>query len=68
MSISTKDAGIQLDAEHHADESTLSLMTQVVNALGARGYTAKQAQGVYKALQGLVSEALHDYTEGLKGN
>lgn len=68
MSISTKDAGIQLDAEHHADESTLSLMTQVVNALGARGYTAKQAQGVYKALQGLVSEALYDYTEGLKGN
>lgn len=68
MSISTRDAGIQLDAEHHSDESTLSLMTQVVNALGARGYTAKQAQGVYKALQGLVQEALHDYTEGLKGD
>jgi hypothetical protein len=27
MKLNMYDAGIQLDAEHHADESTLSLMT-----------------------------------------
>jgi hypothetical protein len=27
MRLSMHDAGIQLDAEHHADDSTLSLMT-----------------------------------------
>jgi hypothetical protein len=52
------DAGIQLDAEHHADKSTLSMMTQVLNALAARGYSVNPADEVYQALRGLVKEAL----------
>ena len=61
MEINTHDAGVQLDAEHHADESVLSLMTQVVNALNARGYSTVKANAVYKALEGLVEDALGDY-------
>lgn len=48
------DSGVQLDAEHEADESVLSMMTQVVNALGARNYTGDKANEVYKALGSLA--------------
>lgn len=61
MRLSMHDAGIQLDAEHHADDSTLSLMTQVLNALGARGYSSEIADEVYEALKGLAREALKDF-------
>lgn len=58
MELGMYDAGIQLDAEHHADKSTLSMMTQVLNALAARGYSVNPADEVYQALRGLVKEAL----------
>lgn len=61
MEIDTHDAGIQLNAEHHADGSTLSLMTQVINALTARGYSVKEGSEVYEALKVLVMDALKDY-------
>lgn len=44
-------AGIQLDKEHHADESELSLMTQVISACAAKGYTFDTAVGLYEALR-----------------
>lgn len=44
-------AGIQLDKEHHADESDLSLMTQVISACAAKGYTIDVAIGLYEALR-----------------
>ena len=62
------DFGIQLDAEHESDESTLSMMTQVVNALGARGYTSKESDRVYKALYNIAVENLGDLEQGLKVN
>lgn len=43
-------AGIQLDKEHHADEAELSLMTQVISACAAKGYTFKAATLLYDAL------------------
>lgn len=44
-------AGIQLDKEHHADGSELSLMTQVMSACAAKGYTIDTAMDLYKALR-----------------
>lgn len=42
--------GVQLDKEHHADGSDLSLMTQVWNACALRGYSHTQAANLYKSL------------------
>lgn len=50
MTISAMDFGEQLDAEHTADDSQVSMTTQVLNALGARGYTAYQASEIYQAI------------------
>lgn len=45
------EAGIQLDKEHHATESELSLPTQIVSACASRGYSFNQAKQLYKALR-----------------
>ena len=66
MEVSMHDSGIQLDAEHHADESTLSIMTQVVNALCARGYTLTDASEAYQAMCALTEHGIVDYMEGLE--
>ena len=66
MEVDMYDAGIQLDAEHHADESTLSIMTQVVNALCARGYTWDKSNEVYQAMHDLTINGLRDHIEGLR--
>lgn len=66
MKFKTTDIGIQLDAEHNADESTLSIMTQVVNALSSRGYTSEQAGEVYEAMFALTEAGINDYVEGFK--
>lgn len=54
MQIKMNQAGIQLDKEHHADQSELSLMTQVISACASRGYTLNQATNLYKALSTLT--------------
>jgi hypothetical protein len=43
-------AGIQLDKEHHADDSEISMMTQVVSACAALGHTWNEANKMYRAL------------------
>lgn len=45
------EAGIQLDKEHHATGSELSLPTQIVSACASRGYSFNQAKQLYKALR-----------------
>lgn len=60
------DAGVQLNAEHESDDSVLSMMTQVVNALGARGYTAEEAREVYAALNRLTRMMLSHYLDSLE--
>ena len=60
------EAGIQLDPTHEADQSIVSMMTQVISALAERGYTSEQAQEVYEALSELTSLAIADDMQAFK--
>lgn len=51
LRIKMYQAGIQLDKEHHADDAELSLMTQVISACAAKGYTFVAASRLYDALR-----------------
>lgn len=59
-------SGIQLDKTHDAEAGHLSILTQVINALGSRGYTEDQADSVYKALETTVNETIKVYMDSLK--
>ena len=65
FTIDATNIGIQLNAEHHADNSTLSLMTQVVNALSARNFMTEEADEVYRALESITKYAISDFTDEL---
>lgn len=65
MTINSYDIGEQLDAEHNAEDESVSLMTQVINALGARGYSREQAQECYEALEAIAEVVNKDGLEGL---
>lgn len=58
-------AGIQLDKEHHADESELSLMTQVISACAAKGYTFDDTVGLYNALRKSTDIKTRDHLNAL---
>lgn len=58
-------SGIQLDKEHHADDSDLSLMTQVVAACAAKGYTVDTAIGLYDALKKLTYINVKDHLQSI---
>jgi hypothetical protein len=49
-----------LDAEHEANKSVVSMMTQVISALADRGFTNDMAQSVYQALSSLTAHALSE--------
>lgn len=59
------NAGIQLDKEHHADGSKLSLMTQVISAACSMGYTPKVADRLYKALYKLTLQGIKPFKQDL---
>lgn len=59
-------AGIQLDKEHHADDSELSLMTQVISACAAKGYTFEQASALYDALRTNTDIATKDHLDAVR--
>lgn len=59
--MSTRNFGIQLDANHHADEANLSIMTQVISSLSSRGYTVNKAQEVYDALGNMTKAAVKSH-------
>ena len=63
--MSTADMGMQLNPEHTADKSTLTLMTQVINALGLRGYSNIEAHKCYKALESLTDICLKEVFQGI---
>ena len=50
MKVRMLQAGIQLDKEHHADNSVLSLMTQVISAACAKGFMIENSENLYTAL------------------
>lgn len=64
--IKMTNAGIQLDKEHHADGSTLSLMTQVISSACSMGYNPVQAEKLYKALYNLTMQGIKEFKEGFK--
>lgn len=66
MRIHMYQAGIQLDKEHHADHSELSLMTQVMSACSHKGYTASQAMELYSALRTLTDNGTEELLKPLQ--
>lgn len=57
MHVEVRQAGIQLDKEHQADNEDLSLMTQVISAACSMGYTRGEATNLYNALYSLSKQA-----------
>ena len=65
MECNSSDFGEQLDAEHDSEGGHVSLMTQVVNALSARGYSRQDAQECYEALEAVVLQSFEEGFDGL---
>lgn len=59
-------SGIQLDKEHHADDSELSLMTQVISACAAKGYTLEAVIGLYDALRKSTEIGTREHLDAVK--
>ena len=66
MVIKSYDLGEQLDAEHSAEDGHVSLMTQVINALGARGYTSQEAMQCYVALSNVAEYITGDILKAME--
>ena len=66
MKIHMYQAGIQLDKEHHADGSELSLMTQVMNACAHKGFSLDDSMEMYKALRTLTDIGTGELLEPIK--
>ena len=66
MVIKSYDLGEQLDAEHSAEDGHVSLMTQVINALGARGYTSQEAMQCYVALSNMAEYITGDILKSME--
>ncbi len=65
MRVKMRQAGIQLDKEHHADGSVLSLMTQVMSAAAAKGYTITKSSKLYESLYNLTKLGTKDFRDSL---
>ena len=63
--IKMMQAGIQLDKEHHADDSEISMMTQVVSACAALGHTWDEANKMYRALYQLALQGIEPVAKPL---
>lgn len=66
MESNSSDLGEQLDSEHSAEGGHVALMTQVVNALGARGFSRKQARECYEALEAIVLQSFESGFDALQ--
>ena len=58
--VDASDLGVQLNAEHEAFENRVTLMTQVMNAASARGYSIKKGDGIYEALYRITQLTIKD--------
>lgn len=65
MRVKMRQSGIQLDKEHHADNSVLSLMTQVMSAAAAKGYTIDKSSKIYDALYKLTQIGTREFRDSL---
>lgn len=59
--IYSRELGIQLDKEHHADSEEVSLMNQVVSALSSRGFSTQVARNAYRAIAALTESGLRQF-------
>ena len=66
MTMRLAQLGIQLDKEHHADASEVSMPTQIIQALANRSYTTEYAAEVYKALDILTRQTTQPFLDGLQ--
>lgn len=65
MQVEMRQAGIQLDKEHQADNEHLSLMTQVISAACSMGYTQQDAANLYQALYNLTKSSTKEFRNSL---
>lgn len=65
MKVRMLQAGIQLDKEHHADNSELSLMTQVISAACANGYKPDVSKRLYDAIYSLTKAGTREFRNEL---
>lgn len=55
--------GIQMNPDHHADDSEVRESTQIISTLAANGYTQELADKVYSALGNIIDLTLKEYLE-----
>lgn len=59
-------AGIQLDKEHNAADEEIAMMTQVISAAAALGYSWDNSNKLYRALESLTMHGIESITEPLQ--
>lgn len=57
--VSTKNFGIQLDANHHSDLAELTEMSQTISSLASLGYTREFANQAYDAISKIIDNSLN---------
>lgn len=60
-------SGVVLDPTHKADNSMISELTQVVNALSSRGFTKEKSSQIYNALASITVSSVMDIVERTGG-
>jgi hypothetical protein len=58
--------GIQLDKEHYADLSEVTMPTQIIQALANKSYSHEDAKEVYEALSILARQVSTPFVEGIR--
>lgn len=58
--VKTNNFGIQMDANHEADDSEVTEMTQIISMLSALGHTSQYAENAYQALADIMEESLKE--------
>ena len=65
FTVSMKHFGVQMDADHHADDAELTEMSQVISALESNGYTHHIAREAYRDLGAIVEVQLKPYLDAI---
>lgn len=63
IQMSTRFGGVQMDADHHINDSEVTEMTQMISALEQNGYTHNLAAEVYKEIGQMCDFMIKDYND-----
>jgi hypothetical protein len=66
FTINTKGLGVQMDADHHADEAEMTEFTQVLSSIEANGWTHDIAKLTYEDLGKATLSLIKDKSEAAK--